>query len=547
MNDSKQTTTLDTVDGSLIHSEQTLELGLKSVTESRSEASANLSPEDERSTVAPSHDAPSFVQGSKLAVLVSCTCMAVFLQALDTTIITTAIPSITRRFDSLHDVGWYGSAYFITSCSLQLLWGRLYTFYHFKSTYIAALLTFEVGSALCGAAPSSASLIVGRAIAGVGSAGIFSGSFIVIALSVVPAHRPRYTALVGSMYGVAAVVGPPVGGALTTHATWRWCFLINLPIGALVIFGISCFFKQPTQFVALRLLPWKEKFSRTDYPGSVIFVASMVCLILCFQWAGLIYSWHNARIIVLLFMSGLGIILWCGVQRFRDEKATVPPRIIKMRNMSAAAFSSFCMGSAFFSLLYYVAIYLQAIKGQSALHSGIDSLPMILGLTSGMGSAAFASRYVPTHAPYMLTSAILAAIGCGLISTFGSHTPSSHWIGYQALFGFGQGIGWQRPLLVAQSSLDPKDIPIGTSLMSGAKLLGGAVYVSLSSSIFNNILKQDIGRIAGINQASVLASGATELRTLVPEARLAEVSNAYDSALRPVFYVATGMSCLAMS
>lgn len=222
-----------------------------------------------------------------------------------------------------------------------------------------------MGSALCGAAPSSASLIVGRAIAGVGSAGIFSGSFIVIALSVVPAHRPRYTALVGSMYGVAAVVGPPVGGALTTHATWRWCFLINLPIGeslfdlmavttltkscigALVIFGISCFFKQPTQFVALRLLPWKEKFSRTDYPGSVIFVASMVCLILCFQWAGLIYSWHNARIIVLLFMSGLGIILWCGVQRFRDEKATVPPRIIKMRNMSAAAFSSFCMGSAF--------------------------------------------------------------------------------------------------------------------------------------------------------------------------------------------------------
>jgi len=167
------------------------------------------------------------------------------------------------------------------------------------------------------------------------------------------------------MYGIAAVVGPPVGGALTTHATWRWCFLINLPIGkslfdlttestltkicigALVIAGIGCFFKQPAQNAALRILPWKEKFSRTDYPGSVIFVASIVCLILCFQWAGLVYSWHDARIIVLLSMSGLGIILWCCVQRFRDEKATVPPRIVKMRNMSAVAFSSFCMGSAF--------------------------------------------------------------------------------------------------------------------------------------------------------------------------------------------------------
>jgi len=198
------------------------------------------------------------------------------------------------------------------------------------------------------------------------------------------------------------------------------------------------------------------------------------------------------------------------------------------------------------SLLYYIAIYLQAIKGQSALHSGIDSLPMILGLTSGMVSAAFGSRYVPMHAPYMLTSAILAAIGCGLISTFGKDTPSSHWIGYQALFGFGQGIGWQRPLLVAQSSLEPKDIPIGTSLMSGAKLLGGAVFVSLSSSVFNNVLEKEIGRIAGIDQASVLSAGATRLRTLVPEAHLAEVLNAYDSALRPVFYVATGMSCLAM-
>lgn len=145
----------------------------------------------------------------------------------DRTIIATAVPHITNQFHSLNDVSWYASAYLLTSAATQLLWGRIYTFYSTKAIFLAAIVIFETGSALCGGAPNSVAFIVGRAIAGMGSAGIFSGLTIIITHIVPLRKRPIYVGLMGSMFGISSVVGPLLGGAFTDNVSWRWCFYIK--------------------------------------------------------------------------------------------------------------------------------------------------------------------------------------------------------------------------------------------------------------------------------------------------------------------------------
>lgn len=174
-------------------------------------------------------EAPQLPSTSKLLVINLASCIAVLCVALDNTIIATAIPRITDQFKALDDVGWYGSSYLLTTCAFQLLFGKFYANFNVKWVFLIALALFELGSLICGAAPNSLALIVGRAIAGLGSAGIFSGAQIICAYTVPLEKRAIYTGLIGGTYGLAGVIGPLLGGALTDHATWRWCFYINLP------------------------------------------------------------------------------------------------------------------------------------------------------------------------------------------------------------------------------------------------------------------------------------------------------------------------------
>ncbi len=144
----------------------------------------------------------------------------------------------------MDDVGWYASAYLLAGCAPQLIYGKLYTFYDIKLVYLIALFIFELGSLVCGVAPNSTALIIGRAIAGLGGAGIFSGAMLIISKTVPLRQRPTYTSLIGAMFGIASVVAPLIGGALTDKATCRWCFYLNLPIGGVTVFLIVFFYQQ---------------------------------------------------------------------------------------------------------------------------------------------------------------------------------------------------------------------------------------------------------------------------------------------------------------
>lgn len=210
-----------------------------------------------------------------------------------------------------------------------------------------------------------------------------------------------------------------------------------------------------------------------------------------------------------------------------------------------------------FTLLYYVSVYFQAVRGTSATTSGLYSLPLILGLTSGMLIAGHLSNYVNCFPPFMLFSAITASIGAGLITTLTPNTPSSHWCGYLAIFGVGQGVGWQQPLLLSQAFLKDADIPTGTALMSGCKMLGGAIFVSISSSIFHVILERSLLELLpDVDSKIILGAGAAKLRVVVVEISggdsmkakkyLELVEEAYNRACKRVFIGALVVSCLAV-
>jgi MFS family permease len=298
-------------------------------------------------------DESEYPTGVKFAAVMIAMGLSLILVGLDNTILATAIPSITNHFKTIADIGWYASAYRLTSCSLQFMFGKFYSLFSVKTVFLVALAIFETGSLLAASAPTSKALVVGRAISGVGSAGIIQGIFTMITQTVPLRRRSMYGGLGAGIETVAMISAPLLGGVLTDNLSWRWCFWINLPLGAITLVVVGFLFENPRANPNLSL-PLKAKFERLDLLGTAIFVPSITALLLALQWGGSAYGWANVRIIVLLVLFAVltGAFGW--LQYRKGDRATLPLRIIKQQSILCGAWFSFCTNASLSVFDYYV-------------------------------------------------------------------------------------------------------------------------------------------------------------------------------------------------
>ncbi|KOC17637.1 aflT / aflT / transmembrane protein [Aspergillus flavus AF70] len=492
-------------------------------------------------------DASSHISGMRLYLIVLSLLLAVFCVALDNTILSVAIPRITDEFHRLNDIGWYASAYLLTTCAFQLLYGKIYALFSTKWVFLVALGIFEVGSLICGVAPSSVVLIVGRAIAGVGSSGIFTGALVTIAHIVPLAKRPVYMGLLGGMYGIASVAGPLLGGAFTNEVTWRWCFYINLPVGGVTAVVILFLLRIPKS-ADLRTHGAWEMLKGLDPLGTIVFTPSIICVLLALQWGGVDYAWSNGRIIALFVLFGVLLITFIIIQVLMKDNATVPIKVASQRSVACASVFVFFIGASMFVMIYYVPIWFQAIRNQSPVQAGIDSIALILANTAGAIISGAVTNKTGHYAHWFIVSSVIMSIGAGCLTLFTVDIAQSKWIGFLFLYGIGVGFGFQQGAVAVQAVLPMAQVPIGTALIWFVQMLGGALFTSVAQNIFSTHLAENLAnlQLPGLDPEAIVGAGATGFRQLVQPEYMDQVLVAYNAALLDVFQVALICSCLSI-
>lgn len=431
-------------------------------------------------------------------------------------------------------------------CTFQLLTGKIYKFYPAKPLFLTSIILFELGSTVSGAAPSSKAFIVGRAISGLGSAGMFSGLTVIMFDTIPLQQRPIFQGFFGATFAVGSVIGPLIGGTFTDRVTWRWCFYINLPVGAVTIFIAIFILKMSNQKLdelPPGILPKLQQF---DPMGNLAIFPGIICLILALQWGGTVYSWGSASIIVLLVVCGVLCLVFIGIQIWKQESATIPPRIVKQRSIAAGLWFGFFNGAGMMVILYYVPIWFQAIKGVDAVKSGLMLLPTILGSVVGTISSGIIIAKLGYYAPFFMISTITMSIGAGLFTTFTPTTGHAQWIGYQVLFGLGLGFGTQQPINAVQTILNRSDIATGSAVVLFTRFLGSSIILPVAQNVFARRLLTELTNLPGISPKAVIDGGVTQLRYLASDNDLNLLLSDYNAAIVDVFYMNVATSVLTV-
>ncbi|KAI0123359.1 major facilitator superfamily transporter, partial [Xylariales sp. AK1849] len=485
-----------------------------------------------------------YPRGAKFWLIMLSLCFVVILGGLDFSIIGVAVPVMTQEFNTISDVGWYNVAYRLTACSTQFTWGQLFTLFSLRRTFVAAIVIFLVGSAISASANFSVVFIVGRAITGVGAAGVLTGLFTALADATPLRTRPIFTSLISGLEAVAIIAAPILGGVLTQDVSWRWCFYINLPIGGVVMAALALNLSDAKPSGA-KSLTWREVVYKLDIFGALTIIASLTCLFMALAWAGTKYMWSEYEVIILLVFFVLCLVAFCIDQYKMGDSAALPPRLLKQRSVIAATLFTLCLNGANGVLEYYLPIYFQVVHRYSPASSGYMLLPILVGFNIFLVAQGFVTSALGYYVPFMILSTILTSVGAGLITTWTTDTSLARFIVYQGIFGCGGGMAFEIAQIAVQTVLPDDDVALGLSITLFAQNFGGALFISVAQQVFSSqVLKNLQGKVPGLTAESLQNLGLIDLGRSSLDAGSQDVLYGLEKSFLQVWYIAVALSCL---
>lgn len=440
--------------------------------------------------------------------------LAMLPAVLDQTMLATALPTIATDLGRLADVSWVVTAYVVAAAAGAALWGKLGDRHGRKRMLEASLVLFLVASAVCGVAQSLLMLVLARGVQGAAAGGLMSLAQAAVGDLVSPRERGRYQGHIMAAFAIAAGIGPLVGGLLVDHASWRWAFYINLPLGALALAGLHL--RLPASMV-------ERPRTRLDLAGATLLASSTVALMLACIWGGQRYPWDSPAIVGLLAASAAGAaaLIW---RTRRAADPIVPLSVIGNRPVALASAALFLTTAAMFSITVFVPLFLQTTTGASPTDAGLLLIPMMVGITLSTNVAGRLIQRTGRYKVFPLTGLALitvAVVGLALAVEHPSQVTTAIAL---ALFGLGFGMVGPVLIVAVQNSVDPRELGSAMAVTGFFRALGGAIGAAALGAVFASRVGHTASTtlaLAGAGRAGVISGVHVVFLTVAPIALIA--------------------------
>ncbi|MCZ0205832.1 MDR family MFS transporter [Streptomyces achromogenes] len=423
--------------------------------------------------------------------------IAMMLAMLDNMIVGTAMPTIVGDLGGLEHLSWVVTGYTLATAASTPVWGKVGDMYGRKGAFLGSIVIFLIGSALSGMAQDMGQLIGFRAVQGLGAGGLMVGVMAIIGDLVPPRERGKYQGMMAGVMALAMIGGPLVGGTITDNWGWRWAFYINLPLGAVALALVT---------VVLQL-PKKRSKAGIDYLGVVLLTVGITAIVLVTTWGGTEYAWTSARIMEL---TGIGVAALIGFVFWQTKAAepVLPLHIFKSRNFTLMAVIGFITGFVMFGATLFLPLYQQAVQGASATNSGLLLLPMLGAM---LVTSMIAGRITTNSGRYKMfpiAGGALMIVGLYLLSTMDTGTSRFTSGVFMAVVGAGMGCLMQITMLVAQNSVQMKDMGVASSSATLFRTLGSSFGVAIMGALFNHRVQDVMAERAGSLGSQITAKSA---------------------------------------